>query len=51
MLDFRCKKCHKLLFKYENGSETFIEAKCFKCGYMNIVKLFHKKTLQDLKNP
>jgi len=32
LTDFRCPRCHALLFKASDGKGT-IEVKCRKCGY------------------
>ncbi len=32
LTDFRCPRCHALLFKASEGKGT-IEVKCRKCGY------------------
>ena len=38
MKEFRCKKCHKLLFKAEDGYLT-VETICPKCKTKNIFKI------------
>jgi len=38
LTDFRCPRCHALLFKASEG-KGMIEVKCRKCGYMVLMHL------------
>ena len=38
MLEYRCKKCGRLLFKADL-EKCVIEVKCGKCGLLNVIKI------------
>lgn len=47
MIDFRCKKCRKLLFKYNNDVRCEVEIKCDRCGTINKTENNGKVTSQE----
>ena len=38
MLEYRCKKCGRLLFK-ANLEKGEVETKCGKCGLLNVINI------------
>ncbi|MGI6421197.1 MAG: Com family DNA-binding transcriptional regulator [Syntrophomonadaceae bacterium] len=44
MIDFRCKRCNRLLGKYKDCKQ--LEIKCPRCGYNNQVYLANESIAQ-----
>lgn len=39
MIEVRCHKCNRLLFKVKEVAGIYIECKCNKCGEINRIKI------------